>query len=1624
MEKKISNTYGGISKSVLDRLNRNYQYEPIKDLNRIDEIMSVFIQGELNSIESILNDPNQILNFKDRSNQTLIHAIIRNESPNITEEKKLYIIRRLIDNKNVSIHTMNNIDQNPLHLACQKGYTSIISHLIENNCDQELIDTYGNTPIHYLVDKFVRDCGENDFYSQTNKQIKTSNSSNLKKINKILKNESLLIFYELFGLTDDSFSVDVGSKGNLIVSALKKFICNKIQGSLPEFYELLSDKIKKINEIFGDFSINHEIKLEKAKKIIFTTNDEVFKIYNIDAEFTNVVWNDFLLKQNYEIKKKKDEMKRFILSDIENIKKLFEQKIKVVLEHEIINKIYLPLTRFMAGTIYFDNFINCGLINNLKFAFYNDDVNELEVIKNDDDQVITLVNDAKEKVIFNRIRNEIKNKIIDKLLKKEFKIFLNGINDINNIDSISAFNSNFANKTYPYYFCYDETNINCDEYIEAYITPQNLCLIPSELKHTDITNYKNMKKTINESNFQTEKYREEQILSLVNSTKQYYIYSAIRILVEIIGKNITIICSQLENLNTIDETSFIKSLQQYYLFDIKYLSEIIFKIINNIIILEKYLYDFDLEELMNTQQTLKKAYRDLSTKFNDDFKHIMKHLQFFIKQILLSANVFDNIKNSLQIFDGLYDANIDILDILTNLIKKINKYFSYDQLEKYNEYLSENINLGKKTNDKIIPNTIFNNYSFKVTYPLKYKQYKNLYFSIKENINLYNKGVEDLSSITNSDNTIKFDKLDEFLTNPNYKKNMIEQNFSYNNTYDFNMFYLNSSEHYKYYVLKISENVVYKNLSFRQFIIKDNKYPITNYEFFPNQYKFTRGYDVLPKDVNGNLNIIKDTSGNLISGKNEINTFCNMYLLNKYSDFNSSINSVKENTNKIVSWNIVPEYKITNIDKLDTYIITNEMNSLMQMLAYMIYKIIEPYNISEIFFKKGKLNFFDKDNNIIETFIGVDLNNVELDETSKINVLESLSYISMNDEKRKEYLFDNIKIFIKTIIFKEINKQIFKIMDKIKIMNSNNEEQLILSSKTIDAFNKELKEIDIKYQKDFWKYKLSEYVRNLDTSNTLEFQEILNLSVSDIDINKISQKDKIIGSRCLNIQKTNELMKINKINYKVLDSNGNTILIKLMEQFNVYGIKKILEEKKILSTYKNKNMETPMNYLFNLVKNIQLDYNDDNIKQRLERYSMTLENTIKTSKQFDGIELSNANDLVTQIILNSIYLFNQTLWLKIYSYPVGWDAEDKKNLKKLLDFKEEKLLINSFDNNDNNKYLEEVKHTTENKISLHIKILEKEIDELKNRSNALKTESEDDIIKKSITEIDDINKKIKEKQEMIDKYKKINIKKSETSMDQIDDILNKYSTQLLDTTNLSIKWIDYSKLVNELDDKYLKIIRILDDKCLTVSSISNHILKIFKKNIFDNNCNKLIGKYLKLIFASLFNDYWDLDRYEDSEYNTINNSIIEILKINVVSIIKNEFINTLSNYIIQINENKNETSNIIKLIKNNNDLKQSIQIYLNQSLIIKLGLSNPDKPNPQTIVDEQKTIIINLLNKILGGQLDNVSKDEINKIMEFNKFVCENIGFNSYDEIIKILFDGKKLSLYYEIYDELNKALN
>ena len=170
-------------------------------------------------------------------------------------------------------------------------------------------------------------------------------------------------------------------------------------------------------------------------------------------------------------------------------------------------------------------------------------------------------------------------------------------------------------------------------------------------------------------------------------------------------------------------------------------------------------------------------------------------------------------------------------------------------------------------------------------------------------------------------------------------------------------------------------------------------------------------------------------------------------------------------------------------------------------------------------------------------------------------------------------------------------------------------------------------------------------------------------------------------------------------------------------------------------------------------------------------------------------------------------------------------------------------------------------------------------------------------------------------------------------IESLNDDISKYTTEdilsildgykkniLLDMKNTEINWSKYEDMVGKLNSSYLKIIKVLNSKIQNKNTISNFFINLLKtKPIIPEQINNF-EKYFTLIFDNIFADYWDLDRYEDSDYNVLNKSIIQILRINVISIIKIETINTISNYMVQIttslkNDKIIDIGQIIKDIK-------------------------------------------------------------------------------------------------------------
>ena len=102
------------------------------------------------------------------------------------------------------------------------------------------------------------------------------------------------------------------------------------------------------------------------------------------------------------------------------------------------------------------------------------------------------------------------------------------------------------------------------------------------------------------------------------------------------------------------------------------------------------------------------------------------------------------------------------------------------------------------------------------------------------------------------------------------------------------------------------------------------------------------------------------------------------------------------------------------------------------------------------------------------------------------------------------------------------------------------------------------------------------------------------------------------------------------------------------------------------------------------------------------------------------------------------------------------------------------------------------------------------------------------------------------------------------------------------------------------------------------------------------------------------------------------------------------------------------------MYKENNDIKEFIESYLYNGIVRKLNIKNPDK-NSYIDSETGKKMIINGITNLLQIKLNYENNEQIEKILDFNEFLCENIAWNCYGEITKILYDLKKISIYFKI---------
>ena len=152
-----------------------------------------------------------------------------------------------------------------------------------------------------------------------------------------------------------------------------------------------------------------------------------------------------------------------------------------------------------------------------------------------------------------------------------------------------------------------------------------------------------------------------------------------------------------------------------------------------------------------------------------------------------------------------------------------------------------------------------------------------------------------------------------------------------------------------------------------------------------------------------------------------------------------------------------------------------------------------------------------------------------------------------------------------------------------------------------------------------------------DEENLFSVKQILNTILSNLNPSRkkntvINPIKKITALECVNDSNITKLSDIN-FDYNVVDKNGNTILIRLIAQYNLNAIEKIFKNTRVC-TISSKLNNQGLNSLQFTVRNLSRianNYTDNNIKIRLDGYNDILKKSIGSNSQFAGFEFGEDN---------------------------------------------------------------------------------------------------------------------------------------------------------------------------------------------------------------------------------------------------------------------------------------------------------------------------------------------------------------------------------------------------------------
>lgn len=267
----------------------NYTLPVKMDETYAGDIMTQFATLNYPKLVELLNN-NFNYNFRNlQSGENLAFAVVKNVTQEMTEYQRLEIIKRL-EEKGTPICSINQYNQTIAHIAGKMGYFDIVKYVAEKSCGIDVVDNYGNAPIHYCVDKLIFDCGKDKFFDENNKnQLELKTEADIPTIANNFLYDKLVEYIK-----------EDGDEASYIKTIYEYVKLNK-------FFKI--DDIEKIidsrKKMYGDYVIQHK----DINKLNVDTLKEFEKLYG-DMDIKNIDTNPNFVSS--EMNKNAEEKKQVI----------------------------------------------------------------------------------------------------------------------------------------------------------------------------------------------------------------------------------------------------------------------------------------------------------------------------------------------------------------------------------------------------------------------------------------------------------------------------------------------------------------------------------------------------------------------------------------------------------------------------------------------------------------------------------------------------------------------------------------------------------------------------------------------------------------------------------------------------------------------------------------------------------------------------------------------------------------------------------------------------------------------------------------------------------------------------------------------------------------------------------------------------------------------------------------------------------------------------------------------------------------------------------------------------------------------------------------------------------------